>query len=48
MQAERDRLSRDIEVSSQRINTLQRQLHSQPVCIFGIIGKIQWNEVADM
>lgn len=32
-QAERDRLSREIEVLSQRINTLQRQLHSQPVRI---------------
>lgn len=31
MQAERDRSLREVEVSAQRINTLQRQLHSQPV-----------------
>lgn len=33
-QAERDRLSREIEVLSQRVNTLQRQLHAQPVRIY--------------
>ncbi|XKL69496.1 hypothetical protein PGB90_007265 [Kerria lacca] len=37
MQTERDRLLREIEVLSQRINTLQRQLHSQQVCLFSLI-----------
>lgn len=31
LQAERDRLLREVEIVSQRVNTLQRQLHTQQV-----------------
>lgn len=33
LQAERDRLLREVEIVSQRVNTLQRQLHTQQVGI---------------